>query len=82
MSFFPRCWPLTNFLEFLGHDDLFWNFDNLAKEERKMKRRSRDLGPLFGPLFGFLGICNGKGTSTHGFTHVLGRRIREKVHEV
>jgi hypothetical protein len=60
------CWPLTKFWEFLGHDDLFWNFDSLSKEERKTKRRSRDLDPLFG----FLGICNGKGMSAHGFTHV------------
>jgi hypothetical protein len=64
------CCPLTKFWEFIGHDDLFWNFDSLSKEECKMKQRSRDLGPLFEPLFGFLGICNRKGMSGHGFTHV------------
>jgi hypothetical protein len=26
--------------------------------------------PPFGPLFGFLGICNENGMSAHGFTHV------------
>jgi hypothetical protein len=43
-----RCWPLTKFWEFLGHVDLFWNFDSLSKEERKTKRRSQDLDPLLG----------------------------------
>jgi hypothetical protein len=42
------CWPLTKFWEFLGHDDLFWNFNSLSKEEKKMKRRSRDLEPCLG----------------------------------
>ena len=64
------CWPLTKFWEFLGHDDLFWNFDNLLKEERKMKWRSQDLSPLFELHVGFLGICNGEGMLAHGFTHV------------
>jgi hypothetical protein len=63
------CWPLTKFWEILGHVDLFWDFDSLSKEERKTKRRSRDLGPFLGP-FWVLGICNGNGMSTHGFTHV------------
>jgi hypothetical protein len=31
------CCPLTKFWEFLGHVDLFWDFDNLSKEERKTK---------------------------------------------
>jgi hypothetical protein len=61
-------WPLTKFWDNLGHVDLFWDFDNLSKEERTMKQRSWDLGPLL-VHFGFLGICNGKGMSTHGFTH-------------
>jgi hypothetical protein len=59
-------WHLTNFWEFLGHVDLFWDFDSLSKEEHKLKQRSQDLGPLFG----FLGICNRNGMSAHGFTHV------------
>jgi hypothetical protein len=58
-------WPLTKFWEFIGHVDLFWNFEILSKEEHKMKQRSRDLGPLFG----FLQICNGKGMLAHGFTY-------------
>jgi hypothetical protein len=40
------CWPLTKFWEFLGHVDLFWNFNSLSKEEHKMKRISWDLDPL------------------------------------
>jgi hypothetical protein len=47
------CWPLTKFWEFLGHVDLFWDFDSLSKEERKTKRRSWDLGPLLGPFWVF-----------------------------
>jgi hypothetical protein len=62
------CCPLTKFWEFLGHVDIFWDLDTLSKEECKTKQRSRDLGPLW-VLFGFLGICNGKGMSAHGFTH-------------
>ena len=46
-------WPLTKFWEFLGHVDLFWNFDSLSKEERKTKRRSWDLGPLLDPFWVF-----------------------------
>jgi hypothetical protein len=47
------CWPLTKFWEILGHIDLFWDFDSLSKEERKMKWRSRDLGPLLDPFWVF-----------------------------
>jgi hypothetical protein len=47
------CWPLTKFWEILGHVDLFWDFDILAKEECKTKWRSWDLGPLLGPFFVF-----------------------------
>jgi hypothetical protein len=47
------CWPLTKFWEILGHSDLFWDFDSLSKEERKMKQRSRDLNPLLGPFWVF-----------------------------
>jgi hypothetical protein len=39
--------------EFLGHVDLFWDFDSLSKEECKSKQRSRDLDPLLGPFLGF-----------------------------
>jgi hypothetical protein len=39
---------LDHVLEFLGHVDLFWDFDSLSKEEHKSKRRSRDLGPFLG----------------------------------
>jgi hypothetical protein len=49
--------------------DLFWDFDNLSKMKRKMKQRSWDLGPFLGPFWD-MGICNGNGMSTHGFTHV------------
>jgi hypothetical protein len=31
--------------------DLFWDFNNLSKEERKTKQRSRDLGPFLGPFW-------------------------------
>jgi len=48
-----ECWPLSKFWEFLGHVDLFWDFDNLSKEEQKSKRRSRDLDPLLGLFLGF-----------------------------
>jgi hypothetical protein len=37
--------------------DLFWYFDRLSKAERKSKRRSQDLGPLFRD-FWVLGLCN------------------------
>jgi hypothetical protein len=46
-------WPLNKFWEFLGHFELFWDFDNLLKEERKMKWISRDLGPLLYPFWVF-----------------------------
>jgi hypothetical protein len=78
------CWTLTKFWEFLGDVDLFWDFEKLSKEERKMKRRSWDLGPLLG----FLGICNGNGMSAHGFTHVytyfvcINRRIGNVIREI
>ena len=42
------CWPLTKFWEILGHVDLFWDFDSLSKEERKMKKISGDLDPFLG----------------------------------
>jgi hypothetical protein len=42
------CFPLTKFWEFLGHVDLFWDFDSLLKEERKLKWRSRVLDPFLG----------------------------------
>jgi hypothetical protein len=47
------CCPLTKFLEFLGHVDLFWDFENLSKEERKTKQRSWDFSPLLGPFWVF-----------------------------
>jgi hypothetical protein len=34
--------------EFLGHVDLFWDFESMSKEEHKTKQRSRDLGPFLG----------------------------------
>jgi hypothetical protein len=40
--------------------DLFWNFDRLSKEEKKSKRRSQDLVPLF-RYFWVLVLCNGYG---------------------
>jgi hypothetical protein len=60
------CWPLTKFWEFLGHVDLFWDFDNLSKEEHKSKRRSRDLGPLLGPFLGFWEYVTGMGCRPMG----------------
>jgi hypothetical protein len=36
------------FWEILGQVDLFWDFDNLLKEEHKMKQRSWDLRPFLG----------------------------------
>jgi hypothetical protein len=44
------CWPLNKFWEILGHSDLFWDFDNLSKEEHKRKWISQDLGPLLDPF--------------------------------
>ena len=49
--------------------DVFLDFDNLSKEERKMKKRLRDLDPFLGPFWD-VGICNGNGMLSHGFTHV------------
>jgi hypothetical protein len=49
--------------------DLFWDFNSLSKEERKMKQILRDLSPFLG-TFWDLGICNGNGMSAHEFTHV------------
>jgi hypothetical protein len=40
--------------------DLFWDFDRMSKAERKSKRRSRDLNPLFRYIW-VLGLCNGCG---------------------
>jgi hypothetical protein len=48
-----NCCPLTKSWEFLGHVDLFWDFDSLSKEERKSKRRSQDLDCILGPFLGF-----------------------------
>jgi hypothetical protein len=62
-------WSLTIFWEILGHVDLFWDFNSLSKEEKKTKWRSRDIDPFLGPFWD-MGICNGNGTLTHGFTHV------------
>jgi hypothetical protein len=59
------CWPLTKFLEILGHVDLFWDFDSLSKMKHKMKQISGVSTPFWD-----LGICNGNGMSAHGFTHV------------
>jgi hypothetical protein len=47
------CRPLTKFWDFLGHVDLFWEFDNLTKEECKTKWISWDLSPLLDPFLGF-----------------------------
>ena len=47
------CWTLTKFWEFLGHVDLFWDFDCPSKEERKLKWRSWDLSPLWAPFWVF-----------------------------
>jgi hypothetical protein len=47
------CWPLTMFWETLGPIDLFWDFDNLSKEEQKTKRRSQDIGPFLGHFWIF-----------------------------
>jgi hypothetical protein len=41
--------------------DLFWDFDNLSKMERKMKKRSWDLEPLFGSLSVILEYVMGMG---------------------
>jgi hypothetical protein len=60
------CWPLTKFWKFLGHVDLFWDFDSLSKEERKTKQRSRDLGPPLGPFLGFWDNVTGKGCRPMG----------------
>jgi hypothetical protein len=60
------CWPLTKFWEFLGHVDLFWDFDSLSKEERKSKRRSWDLSPLLGPFLGFWEYVTGMGCRPMG----------------
>ena len=40
--------------------DIVWDFDGLSKLERKSKRRSWDLDPLFRD-FWVLGLCNGYG---------------------
>jgi hypothetical protein len=50
--------------------DLFWDFDRLSKAECNMKRRSRELGPLFRVFWDFWAYVMGMGMSTHGFTHV------------
>jgi hypothetical protein len=63
---FDTLLALDQVLRDLVKFDLFWDFDNLSKEERKMKQRSRDLGPFLGPFWD-LGICNGYGMSAHGF---------------
>jgi hypothetical protein len=63
-------WPLTKFWEFLGHVDLFWDFDSLSKEERKTKRRSRDLDPLLVLFLGFWEYVMGKGCNGRGVNHV------------
>ena len=55
------CWALTKFSKFLGHVDLFWDFESLSKEERKMKQISWDLGPLLGPFLDFWDNVTGKG---------------------
>jgi hypothetical protein len=47
------CWPFTKFWEILGQVELFWDFDSLSKEERKMKQRSWDLNPFLGPFWVF-----------------------------
>jgi hypothetical protein len=47
------CWPLTKLWEFLGHVDLFWDFDSLSKKKREKNWRSRDLGPILGPFWVF-----------------------------
>jgi hypothetical protein len=39
--------------EFLGHVDLFWDFDSLSKEEHKTKWRSWDVDPLLDPFLVF-----------------------------
>jgi hypothetical protein len=64
------CWPLTKFWEFLGHVDLFWDFDKPVEGGAQDEAEIMGSRPPFGPLFGFLGICNGNGMSAHGFTHV------------
>jgi hypothetical protein len=33
--------------------DLFWDFNNLLNEERKMKQRSWDIVPFSGPFLRF-----------------------------
>ena len=45
---------LDQVLEFLGHVELFWDFESRLKEECKKKWRSRDLGPLL-DIFWFFG---------------------------
>jgi hypothetical protein len=49
--------------------DLFWDFDKMSKVKRKLKRRSRDLGPLFRDFFVWAYVM-GMWMSAHGFTHV------------
>jgi hypothetical protein len=60
------CWPLTKFWEYLGHNDLFWSFNSLSKEEHKMKRRSWDHDPLLGPFLGFSEYVTGMGCQPMG----------------
>jgi hypothetical protein len=49
--------------------DLFWDFDKLLMAERKSKRRSWDLSPLF-RIFWVLGLCNGYGDVDPSFCNV------------
>jgi hypothetical protein len=44
---------LDQVLRDLDKFDLFWDFDGLLKEERKMKKILRDLDPFFGSFLGF-----------------------------
>jgi hypothetical protein len=63
------CWPLTMFWEILGHAWPFLGLRQPVEDGAPDKVEIAESRPTFGVPFGFLGICNGKGISAHGFTH-------------